>query len=110
MKNNIGEILKKIGESHRDEIDSNGRHYKEIDISEEAKKMGYPPIEVSYPSLNAVIPLKGPTKGMKVRIDGRAWVGYAQFESGVVVPGFIAKDAGLRYQDYHAQDSMIKNF
>jgi hypothetical protein len=47
---------------------------------------------------------------MKVRIDGRTFVNYAQFESGVVVPGFVAKAAGLKYKTFIPLDSMILNF
>jgi hypothetical protein len=47
---------------------------------------------------------------MKVRIDGRTFVNYAQFESGVVVPDYVARDAGLSYKTFIPKDSMILNF
>ena len=47
---------------------------------------------------------------MKVRVDGRTFVNYAQFESGVVVPEYVAQKAGLPFQPYTANDSMILNF
>ena len=58
----------------------------------------------------AIVPLKHPVSGMKVRIDGRTFVNYAQFESGVVVPNFIARDAGLSYKTFIPHDSMVCNF
>jgi hypothetical protein len=37
-------------------------------------------------------------------------VDYAQFDSGVVVAGYIAREAGIPYKTFLAQDSMIRNF
>jgi hypothetical protein len=48
--------------------------------------------------------------GMKVRIDGRTFVNYAQFESGVVVPDHVAREAGLPYRAFVPNESMILNF
>ena len=47
---------------------------------------------------------------MKVRIDGRTFVNYVQFDSGVAVPNYIAEDSELPYRAYAARDSMILNF
>lgn len=46
---------------------------------------------------------------MKVRIDGRGFSGYVQFESGMAVPGFLAKETGRPYRVYIPNDSMILN-
>jgi hypothetical protein len=110
MNNTLGQLLEKIGERYSDTIAAGGRHYIELDIGKEAAKLGYDLDGGTFVPGHVVIPLKEPTDGMKVRIDGRAWVGYAQFETGVVVPGNIAKKAGLPFKAYEAQDSMIKNF
>ena len=32
---------------------------------------------------------------MKVRIDGRTFVDYASFDSGLAAPGYVAREAGL---------------
>ena len=56
------------------------------------------------------IPLKHPIEGMKVRFDGRTFIIYAQFNSGVVVPHHIAKQVNLHQRAYVAKDSMICNF
>jgi hypothetical protein len=47
---------------------------------------------------------------MKVRIDGRTFVNYAQFESGIAVPNYVARQVDLPNRAYIAQDSMICNF
>jgi hypothetical protein len=110
MNNALAEILEKIGKRYRETIAPGGRHYLELDIEKEAARLGHTLDGGKFVPGHVVIPLKEPSDGMKVRIDGRAWVGYAQFETGVVVPGNIAKKAGLPYRKYEAQDSMIKNF
>jgi hypothetical protein len=58
----------------------------------------------------AIIPLKRPVSGMKVRIDGRTFINYAQFESGVVAPHYVASQVDLPHRAYIAKDSMICNF
>jgi hypothetical protein len=47
---------------------------------------------------------------MKVRIDGRTFINYAQFESGVVAPHYVASQVDLPHRAYIAKDSMICNF
>ena len=62
------------------------------------------------PNENNAKPKKMPLMGMKVRIDGRTFVKYAQFDSGIVMPPYIARQANLSKRDYQAWDSMICNF
>ena len=47
---------------------------------------------------------------MKVRVDGRTFVNYAQFESGIAVPNYVAGQVDLPHIAYIAKDSMICNF
>jgi hypothetical protein len=47
---------------------------------------------------------------MKVRIDGRTFVDYVRFDSGVAVPGYVARAANLPFSTYIPEDSMILNF
>ena len=110
MSNELGNVLRKIGEEFAEDISESSRFYLEVDIGKEAEKWGYSNIEMKYHDVNAVVPLKEPFKGMTVRIDGRTFVNYAQFESGVVVPGYVAKAAGLPHKTYQPNDSMILNF
>ena len=58
----------------------------------------------------AVVPLKGPQAGMKVRIDGRTFVNYAEDTSGIAVPGYLAREANREFRTFVPQDSMICNF
>lgn len=110
MKTELSGVLNRIGERYRDSISEGGRHYLEVDIGKEAERLGHADLGAEYHNVNAVIPLKEAASGMKVRIDGRTWVDYAQFDTGVVVPRRVAKETRLPYKHYEAQDSMILNF
>ena len=110
MTDNLGEVLTKIGEDYKGNISKNSRHYLEINIAQKAAEMGFSEPESKYKDVHAIVPLKHPVNGMKVRIDGRTFVNYAQFESGVVVPNYIANLVDLPRSSYVANDSMICNF
>ncbi len=110
MDKSLAEVMKKIGNDFRDKILSGSRFYLEVNIGEQAAKYGHGELGKKYHDKYAIVPLKHPVSGMKVRIDGRTFVNYAQFESGVVVPNFIARDAGISYKTFIPYDSMICNF
>ena len=110
MDKSLAEVMKKIGNDFRDKILSGSRFYLEVNIGEQAAKYGHGELGKKYHDKYAIVPLKHPVSGMKVRIDGRTFVNYAQFESGVVVPNFIARDAGISYKTFIPHDSMICNF
>jgi hypothetical protein len=110
VKTNLSEVLKQIGEEFKNEILPGSRFYREVDIGRKAGHLGFADLKGIYADVYAVILLKQPVDGMKVRIDGRTFVNYAQFESGVVVPGYVAEDAGLPYKPFVPSDSMILNF
>jgi hypothetical protein len=110
MGNDLGDILNKIGEKYKHEIANESRFYLEVDIGKQAEKFGYSAMKEKYHDVSAVVPLKQAIPGMKVMIDGRTFINYAQFESGIAVPEYVAREAGLRYQAYQPNDSMILNF
>jgi hypothetical protein len=110
MKNNLDEVLTKIGEEYKEDILDDSRFYLEVDIGKRAEEMGYSHIKEKYPNAEAVVPIKEAKKGMKVRIDGRTYVNYAQFESGIAVPGHVAKESGLPHRTYKPNHSMIRHF
>ena len=110
MNDDLKNIIRQIGADHRHEIATDSRHYREVSIGENAERLGYPHLKNQFRDVYAIVPLKQPAEGMKVRIDGRTFVAYAQFDSGVVVPGYLAKKTDLPFRPYVAQDSMILNF
>jgi len=110
MDANLTAVINHIGEEYRDRIDRGSRHYVEIDIGKKAESLGFLQLKKAFGKVNAVVPLKQPTGGMKVRIDGRTFVHYAEYETGVVVPGYVARESGLPYRTFVPQDSMILNF
>ncbi len=110
MKTELDEIIEKIGQDFKGDVMACARNYIEVDIGKAAEQMGHPELKAKYNEVYAVVPLKAPKPGMKVRIDGRTFVNYALFESGVALPGYVVKDASLPYQTYIPNDSMICNF
>jgi hypothetical protein len=110
MKTDIGEVIARIGEDFKNEILPDSRFYREVSIGERAERLGLTGLSGRYRRVFAIVPLKESAEGMKVRIDGRTFVDYAQFESGVVVPGYVAEVAGLPHKPFVPNDSMILNF
>lgn len=110
MDNRLDRVLTAIGESHRELIAPDSRFYMEVDIGGVADGLGFTEIGTAYRNVHAVVPLREPQRGMKVRIDGRTFVRYAQFESGVAAPGYVAAASALPHRRYRVHDSMIKNF
>jgi hypothetical protein len=110
MSNDLGKILTKIGEEFKEQISEDSIFYLEVDIGKQAEELGYSEMTEKYHDVYAVVPLKQAVKGLKVLIDGRTYVNYAQLESGIAIPGYVAKEAGLPYKTYQPNDSMIRNF
>ena len=110
MTHTIDDILLNIAEEFRDDIEIDARNYLEVDIGRKAEQLGHSEAGKKFRNIYAVVPLKKPSGGMKVRIDGRTFIDYAQFETGVVVPGYVAREAGLTYKTFLPLGSMILNF
>jgi hypothetical protein len=110
MINNLNEILAEIVEDHKENIDDDSRYYLEVSIAQKAAELGFSKAEARYKNAYAIVPLKSPVGGMKVRIDGRTFVNYAQFESGIVVPNYLARQVDLPHKMYVANSSMICSF
>jgi hypothetical protein len=110
MDKKLADVLIKIGHHFRDKILPDSRFYLEVDIGKQAAQHGHSELGNKYHDKYAIVPLKHPVSGMKVRVDGRTFVNYAQFESGVVVPNYVARDAGLSHKTFSPHDSMVCNF
>ena len=110
MAENLGDVLTKIGEDYSENISKDSQHYLEVNIAHKAGELGLSELQSQYTDVYAIVPLKHPVSGMKVRVDGRTFVNYAQFEFGVVVPNYVAEQVDLPHSAYTANDSMICNF
>jgi hypothetical protein len=110
MSNQLGEVLTTIAEQYREEISSESGTFLELDIGKEAEKLGYSNIAEKYRGIAVAVPLKRTLNGMKVMMDGRTFVDYAQLETGVVIPGHIAKEASLPNKHYEAPESIVRLF
>lgn len=110
MNESLKRILDSIGEEFEPHIQKGARHYLEVSIADRAEKMGFADLREKFRTTFAVVPLKAPREGMKVRIDGRTFVNYAEYDSGIAVPGYLAKEAGKPFRTFVPNDSMICNF
>ena len=110
MRTHLDTVLKRIGENFRDKISENSKYYVEVNIGREAENLGYPDIKDKFHHVYAVVPLREPLPGLKVMIDGRTFSDYAQFTSGIAVPGYVARESSLPSQAYKPDDSLILNF
>ena len=110
MNEQLNHVLNRIGEDYKEHIQQGARHYLEVSIGKKAEKMGFFDLKEKYENTYAVVPLKSPQKGMKVRIDGRTFVNYAEYPSGIAVPGYLAREAGNSFKTFIPNDSMICNF
>jgi hypothetical protein len=110
MMNTLSEVLARIGEEYQKIIQEDSRYYREISLAQKAAELGFSEVKERYGNVCAIIPLKHPVRGMKVRVDGRTFVNYAQFESGIAVPNYVAGQVDLPYSAYIVKDSMICNF
>ena len=110
MTNKLSAVLTKIGDEYKERVQDDSRYYVEVSIARKAAELGFAEIEAQFRDVYAIVPLKNPMGGMKVRIDGRTFINYAQFESGVVVPHYVASQVDLPQKAYVAKDSMVCNF
>jgi hypothetical protein len=106
----LDEVLTKIGEEYEEDISGDSRYYLEVDIGKKAGELGLADLRETFHKVNAIVPLKKPARGMTVRIDGRTFVNYGQLESGIAIPGYVAKEVGLPHKTFEPNDSMILSF
>ncbi len=110
MNEKLNTVLDKIAEAYGNKIQRGSRHYLEVSIGQQAERLELKDLQKKYKDTYAIIPLKAPQKGMKVRIDGRTFVNYAEHKSGIAVPGYLAKEVGRSFPAFVPNDSMICNF
>lgn len=110
MTDKLNMILESIAKDNKNHILGDSRYYLDVNIGEKACDLGFPDLKDEYQHSFAIVPIRAPVQGMKVRVDGRTFINYAQVESGVVVPSRVARQAGLSYKTYIAKDSMIYNY
>jgi len=110
MATELDTIIAGIDEEFKSMIGAESRNYLEVNIGNRAEALGYAELKEKFKDACAIVPLRHPVKGMKVRIDGRTFVQYAQFDSGLAVPGYVARESQRPHRRFVARDSMILNF
>lgn len=110
MNAKLNAVLDLIADEYKGKIRKGSRHYLEVSIGNHAEKLGHADLKEKYKNTYAIVPLNAPQKGMKVRIDGRTFVNYAEHASGIAVPAYLARETGRSFKAFTPNDSMICNF
>ncbi len=110
MQNNLPLVIRAIEDKYRERIRPDSPVYLESNIGKEGERLGFPDVYERFRDVAAIIPIDSHVEGMKVMIDGRTFVKYAQLDSGIAMPEYVAKEAGAPYHLYKPDESMILNF
>ncbi|WP_300464907.1 hypothetical protein [Desulfobacula sp.] len=110
MNEQLKTVLEYIKNEYSSKALTGARNYLNVNIGKVALNLGFTALHDAYADREVIVSLKDPVPGMKVRIDGRTFVNYAEYSDGFAVPSHIAKKAGLPIKPYIANDSMILNF
>lgn len=110
MNQQLKKVLEYIRNEHQSHAMKGSRHYLNVDIGRVALKLGFNKLVQKYSNREVIVSLNAPQPGMKVRIDGRTFVNYAEYSDGIAVPVDIARKAGISFKSFTANDSMILNF
>ena len=109
MNKTLSDVLNKIGEEFKEEIQPTARTYCLVDIGEAAEALGHPELKERYDDVKAVVPLRRVSGGLNFEVDGNGLADYVQLESGIAVPRYVAEEAGLQNSQYQPKSSMILN-
>lgn len=109
MNRPLDDILTHINDAYRENLQEGSRFYLEVSLARAAETLGYGEFKDICKVHNAIVPLKRPVPGMKVRIDGRSFINYAQFDSGVAIPEYLAAYSSLPRKKFIPNDSMVLN-
>lgn len=109
MKSELDTIIERINEKYSDTMVKDSHLYLEENIGKLADELGFSDISRQYRNVDAIVHLKETLPGMKVMIDGRTFINYAQFDSGLALPEFVARNTTLHRRSYVPKDSMVLN-
>jgi len=96
----LSDVLTKIGEEFKEEINPKGSQYILLDLGDEFRAYKKSNSE-KYDRVNVVIPLKrAPETGLGFIVNGNELSDKKQLENGLVVPDWVATEAQLTAKDY----------
>jgi len=108
MTNRLAEILNLIAAEFEGEILPDSERYILIDIGKVAESFGQLELKDRYKDISAVVPLEIEW-GVSAMINGKDLCDYAQLNSGIAVPAYVAEEAGLPSKQYQPKDIMYLN-
>lgn len=109
MNEKLTEILVKLGDEHRTNLDSDSQNYRLVTIGDVAKRFGHSDLESKYNSTKVVVPLRNIDGGENFHVDGSGFKNYRQLKNGLVIHKDVAKDVNLESTPYVAHRVMYIN-
>ncbi|MDO8556512.1 MAG: hypothetical protein Q7R96_05070 [Nanoarchaeota archaeon] len=103
------DALTAIENEFRDEILPTGVAYCLIDLGKVLQQLGAHDDVASFTGINAIVPLKRVKGGMNFEVNGKELSDYAQLQSGIVVPTWVAQQTELPHKTYQPKDRMVLN-
>lgn len=108
MTNRLADVLNKISAEFEGEIVHDSDKYILINIGKVAESFGQSELKGRYDKVAAVVPLEIES-GISAIINGKDLCDYAQLNSGIAVPAYVAEEAGLPSKQYQPKDIMYWN-
>ncbi|MEA3515248.1 MAG: hypothetical protein U9R34_07240 [Nanoarchaeota archaeon] len=108
MTNRLADVLNKISAEFEGEILPDSDKYILINIGKVAESLGQSELKGRYDDVAAVVPLEIES-GISAIINGKDLCAYAQLDSGIAVPAYVAEEAGLPSKQYQPKDIMYWN-
>ena len=109
MTNGLADVLNGIVAEFDGEILATANTYSLVDIGKASEVLGHPELKDRYDDVNAVIPLRRTRGGLNFEVNGKDLSDYAQLNSGIAVPAYVAEEAGLPSKQYQPKDRMVLN-
>ena len=92
MNAKLNAVIDHVGDEHKGKIQKGSRHYLEVSIGEQAEMLGHTELREKYNNTFAIVPLKAPQQGMKVRIRSGELRG-----SNQSIHLYIIRPCGVKY-------------
>ena len=108
MTNGLADVLNSIAAEFEGEILPDSERYILIDIGKVAESFGQSELKDRYDKVAAIVPLEI-EGGVGAIVNGKDLCDYAQLNSGIAVPAYVAEEAGLPSKQYQPKDIMYLN-
>ena len=100
----LTKVLEKIAEEHKGNLMPKSKIYCNVDLAKAFEKNGFKGDR--YLGVYVIVPLRKLLSKKNYSVNGAAFVELYQLDSGIVLPEWVAKESGLKYNKYKPKDLM----